>query len=144
MPRRQVVRPSRLAMTAAALISTLALTASAALAVVVPASATFPEAIDKPASHQGQSTCSPTVKPGRAGLRSLLLSTHPNTRDLGIVRDCTIGDTSEHKEGRAFDWGVSVSNPTEKAAAEASIGRLLAPTSTATSSRWRAAWASCR
>ena len=34
-----------------------------------------------------------------------LLRAYPGTRSLGIVRACSVGGRSEHKEGRAFDWG---------------------------------------
>ena len=68
--------------------------------------------------YQGQSMCSPTAKPGVAALRDLVLRSYPGTRNLGITRACTVGGRSEHKEGRAFDWGVNVNNPAEKAAAD--------------------------
>ena len=38
------------------------------------------------------------------------MSTYRDTGSLGIVRDCGIGSSSEHKEGRAFDWAVSAYN----------------------------------
>jgi hypothetical protein len=64
-------------------------------------------AIDHYASYDPQDTCSPTAKPGAVAFRSMVLRAYPNTGDSGISRDCSIGGTSEHKEGRAWDWRVS-------------------------------------
>jgi peptidoglycan hydrolase-like protein with peptidoglycan-binding domain len=47
-------------------------------------------------------------------------------RDLGVTRGCDIGGLSEHKEGRAFDWGLNASVPAEKAIAKQFLDWLLA------------------
>ena len=78
--------------------------------------------IDGYASYQGQSTCDPTAKPGVVAFRNAVLAAHPGTWDSGIVRACHIGGASEHKEGRAWDWGVLVGNP----AADDVLNKLLA------------------
>ena len=39
--------------------------------------------------------------------RRMVLARYPYTRDVGISRACHIGGRSEHKEGRAWDWGVN-------------------------------------
>jgi hypothetical protein len=39
--------------------------------------------------------------------RRLVLAEYPKTSDFGISRACSIGGRSEHKEGRAWDWGVN-------------------------------------
>lgn len=83
-------------------------------------------AIEGYARYEPQTTCSSTAQVGSVALRDLLLRTYPGTRSLGIVRGCAVGGRSEHKEGRAFDWGVLASRPTEKAAADDFVGRLLA------------------
>lgn len=57
--------------------------------------------------------------------RDLLLA-QVGGRNLGIVRACNVGGVSEHKTGRAFDWGMSASDPTEKATADALLATLLA------------------
>jgi hypothetical protein len=59
------------------------------------------------AQYDGQSTCSPSAKPGVDDFMDLVLAAYPSTGNLGISRDCGIGGTSEHKEGRAWDWAVS-------------------------------------
>jgi hypothetical protein len=66
--------------------------------------------IDPPASYDEQSKCDPTAKPGVVAFRDMLLGLYPCTTNLGIIRACDVGGTSEHKEGRAFDWGVTPDN----------------------------------
>jgi hypothetical protein len=78
------------------------------------------------AAYEGQSTCDPTAKPGTVALRNLLLARYPMSKSLGITRACASGGKSEHKEGRALDWGVNVNNAAQKAAAEDFIADLLA------------------
>jgi hypothetical protein len=66
----------------------------------------FGARIDPYAAYDGQDTCDPTPKPGTVDLKDMLLRAYPGTEDWGIARDCSSGGVSEHKEGRAFDWGV--------------------------------------
>ena len=92
------------------LTATLALLCLAIVAV--PASATMPTPtfgplIEDLAGYQSQTTCDPTAKPGVAAFRTMVLANYPGTGDDGITRSCSIGGTSEHKEGRAWDWMVS-------------------------------------
>ena len=79
------------------------------------------------APYVPQTTCDPVAKPGVLGFRDLLLETFPGTRNLGIGRVCEAEGVSEHKEGRAFDWGVRADDPAERAAAEAVLSWLLGP-----------------
>jgi hypothetical protein len=87
---------------------------------------TFTASIEGLAAYEPQRTCDGSAKPGTTALRNLLLRDNVGSRNLGIVRGCSIGGTSEHKEGRAFDWGVNVGNAKEKAEADAFVGKLLA------------------
>jgi hypothetical protein len=80
--------------------------ASGGLAGAAPRPPRFGPRIDPYAAYDGQDTCDPTPKPGTVALKNLLLATYPGTVDWGISRDCSSGGVSEHKEGRAFDWGV--------------------------------------
>ena len=73
-----------------------------------------------------QVSCDPVAKPGTLAVRSMLLATYGG-RDLGITRGCDVGATSEHKEGRAWDWGLNASVPAEKAVADQFLSWLLAP-----------------
>ncbi len=88
----------------------------------------LPAGVEALQPYVGQLGCDPVAKPGVRAFQSLLLRAFPDTRTLGIVRDCGIGGRSEHKEGRAFDWGVSASNPTHVAHVRAVTGWLLAGT----------------
>jgi hypothetical protein len=76
--------------------------------------------------YEGQRICSPSAKPGTVALRDLLLSRYPTTSSLGISRGCDVGGRSEHKEGRAFDWGAQLGNATQRKAAEDFLARLQA------------------
>lgn len=78
------------------------------------------------AAYDPQRSCSPSAKPGTASLAALLQRTYPGSGSSGIVRGCSVGGRSEHKEGRAFDWRVNVNRPAEKAAAADFIARLMA------------------
>jgi len=80
-------------------------------AVVTPPTPALPTAVEDLQPYVGQEGCDPVAKPGVLAFQSLLMTTYRDTGSLGIVRDCGIGGTSEHKEGRAFDWAVSVNNP---------------------------------
>jgi len=87
---------------------------------------TFAAAIEAPASYEPQRTCDPTAKVGTVALKNLLLKTYPGSRSLGISRECSADGVSEHKEGRAFDWGVRVTVASEKAMAQSFIDKVLA------------------
>ena len=78
-----------------------------------------PNPIDPFATYVGQTGCDPSVKPGAQAILSLAMNHYGLGRNLGITRACGVGATSEHKEGRALDWGVNVNNPAEKAAGDA-------------------------
>ena len=88
---------------------------------------TLPAGIEAFQPYVGQNTCDPVAKPGVRAFSTLLLNTYTDTTSLGIVRDCGIGGQSEHKEGRAFDWGVSVTNAHQVAEVNAVLSWLLAP-----------------
>lgn len=77
-----------------------------ASAAAVPATPIgLPAKVDPLAAYNGATTCSQTVKPGTAALMKLLVNSYPGSRSLGMLRECGSGRRSEHKEGRALDWG---------------------------------------
>jgi hypothetical protein len=78
------------------------------------------------APYNPQSVCDPAAGAGALGLRDLLLSRYPSTKSLGVSRDCTVGGQSEHKEGRAFDWGADINNRADAAAVNDFLTALLA------------------
>ena len=99
----------------------------AAAAVANPtASVAAPKVTEGWSPYLPQTSCDPVVKPGTLALRSMLLAAYGG-RDLGITRACDIGGQSEHKEGRAWDWGLDASKPAEKALATQFLDWLLAP-----------------
>lgn len=86
-----------------------------------------PDQIELPAAYEAQSLCDPTAKPGTEALAAILRSKDPGT-STGIVRDCSVGGRSEHKEGRAIDWsGVSAFNSASAARVDSTLRWLLAP-----------------
>lgn len=98
-----------------------------ASAVVTPPKPTsLPTAVEDLQPYVGQEGCDPVAKPGVLAFQSLLMNTYRDTGSLGIVRDCGIGGTSEHKEGRAFDWAVSVDNAQQVAEVKALTDWLIA------------------
>lgn len=77
-----------------------------------------PAVVEDPTPYLPQISCDPVARPGTVALRSLLLTTYGG-RDLGTTRACAAeAGTSEHKDGRAFDWGLLASDPAEAAIAQ--------------------------
>lgn len=114
-------RPVRIAALALALALFGGATSTASAATLpagpsAPARAPIP--IDGYAPYRGQTICDPTAKPGATYLLNLARTYYGVGRNSGIVRACNIGSQSEHKEGRAFDWGLSVGNSAEKSAGD--------------------------
>lgn len=117
-----------LGLTLALTVTGVAVTPAAALPDAGPtAPAPAPSPIDGYQRYDAQVTCDPTVKPGAQYLLDLVIAHYRVGRRVPITRPCHIGGTSEHKEGRAVDWGVDVNNPTEKAAADHFVQWLTAP-----------------
>jgi hypothetical protein len=76
----------------------------------------LPTTIDLIDRYEGQTLCDPTPKQGTLKLRSTLWSTYGSSIWAGISRDCDVTwdrGVSEHKDGRAIDWGVNVRNPSK-------------------------------
>lgn len=82
--------------------------------------------IEPLAAYDPQRLCDPTPKPAVAAFRALVQASYGFSRNLGISRVCDADGRSEHKEGRAWDWGVNVSVPVERQAANDVISWLLA------------------
>lgn len=79
-----------------------------------PATPRFPSQIEPYPEYDGQSTCTPAAKPGMLAYRDLVMAAYPGTSSYGISRDCAIGGTSEHKEGRAWDWAVDANSAADR------------------------------
>jgi putative cell wall-binding protein len=80
---------------------------------------TLPSTLDAATSYRQQYSCDPVAKPGLEAYLRMLLKTYPMGHSGGIVRGCGLGSTSEHKEGRALDFMLSVNVPEQKAAGDA-------------------------
>ncbi len=120
----------RLALAVSAVLTTafaVTLTAGSASALAVPKAPDLGKAIEVLSPYQPQTTCDPTAKPGVVAFSQLLLTTYRDTRSDGIVRSCTSeAGTSEHKDGRAFDWAVDPGKPAQVAEAKALFAWLFA------------------
>ena len=116
-----------LAVLAGAFVAVLLPMAPAAAAPAGPAVLPAAGAIEAFAPYQGPTACDPVARPGVVAFRTLVLAAYPGTGDAGIVRACTVGGASEHKEGRAWDWRVSASNPAHVAQVDDLMQWLLAP-----------------
>ena len=101
VPRRKFLHMGTGAALGVALLGVAARRASAH-----PVTPDFGRLIDPYPDYDGQSTCDPTAKPGVLDFRTMVLASWAGTADWGIVRECSAGGQSEHKEGRAWDWGV--------------------------------------
>lgn len=69
--------------------------------------------IDSHLGYMPQTTCTPSAKPGTKALLKLLIKTWGGSSS-GISRGCGVGTRSEHKEGRALDWHMSVKNKSQR------------------------------
>ena len=89
----------------------------------------LPAAIEPLAPYVGQVACDPTSRPGTVRLANLLASTYRSyaaTSWASTYACGTDGNQSEHYDGRAIDWMVSVRSPKQLAAAKAALQWLLA------------------
>lgn len=92
---------------------------AAVLLLAVPTHAQLVESeIEDYASYQPQTKCSPKAKPGTLELGRWLVNRHGGGFG-GISRPCSFGGTSEHKEGRAFDWRLDATEQTDRKRAAA-------------------------
>jgi hypothetical protein len=69
--------------------------------------------IDAHLGYMPQTTCSPSAKPGAKAVLKLLIRAWGGGSS-GISRRCSVGTRSEHKEGRALDWKMSVKKKSQR------------------------------
>jgi hypothetical protein len=92
-----------------------------------PPQASVGRAIEAPSPYIPQTDCDLTLRPGTVGLMRLLLRTYRDGTNLGILQSCAAeGQTSEHSDGRALDFGLNVRNPHQHAEALAFLQWLFA------------------
>jgi hypothetical protein len=123
--RSPLHRAARLALALVACATLIPLGATSARAAV-PETPNFGPIIEDYAAYKGQTRCKPKPKPGVVAFRRLVLNTYPRTRDFGISRQCSVGGRSEHKEGRAWDWGVDGTTRAGRRTASRLLGWLFA------------------
>ena len=86
--------------------------------LVTGAGAASAATIEDYAPYQPQDHCSPRAKVGTLALSHFLIH-HFGGSFGGISRSCTSGGTSEHKEGRAFDWSLDARSRHDRKIAQA-------------------------
>lgn len=69
--------------------------------------------LDSAPRYVPQTSCDPGEKRGVTAFKRAVLAQYPSGKDWGSSRNCTDDGTSEHLEGRAWDWNVNVKNPTQ-------------------------------
>ena len=80
--------------------------------------------IEDYASYQPQTRCRPHAKPGTRVLGDWMVATYGGASG-GISRACTTS-TSEHQEGRAFDWTLDAAKRADRLRAKAFLTAVLA------------------
>lgn len=80
-----------------------------------------PARVELFASWVPQTSCDPVERKGVTGFRRLVLLRFPGGANWGTTRACSTGGSSEHYDGRAWDWGINARDPAQLATA----GRLL-------------------
>lgn len=103
-----------------------ALVAAVVVVTLAPAPSQAEAPIEGYPTYQPQSRCSPSAKPGTLALAEHLLTRYPGSGSSGISRSCGTSGTSEHKEGRAFDWRLHAGSERDRSYARDFLGRLLA------------------
>lgn len=112
------------------LLPLLAVVVLAAVAVVQLATAearaqVTEGAIEDYASYDPQKRCRPKAKPGTKALGRWIVRSQGG-RFGGIARSCKYGGTSEHKEGRAFDWTLDAAKRKHRKQAASFLRRVRA------------------
>jgi len=85
----------------------------------------FNGGIEPYGEYDGQSTCSPSTKPGMAAFMRMVMN-HYGGGSLGVGRACGVGGTSEHKEGRAWDWAMNAGSARDRASVQSLFNWLFA------------------
>ncbi|HSS67825.1 MAG TPA: peptidoglycan-binding domain-containing protein [Nocardioidaceae bacterium] len=88
----------------------------------------LPSDLDPAPEYQPQTGCAAKAMPGILRLRTLALATYGRGgTSPATPRACTDGGQSEHKDGRAWDWMLNVSNKADRTAAADFLSWLTGP-----------------
>lgn len=86
-----------------------------------------PTSIDEFEPYVPQVSCDYRAKPGTVALRALMMTTYHAGADYGILNTCAAeGMTSEHADGRAWDWGLDYRIPAQRRVAMRVLNWLTA------------------
>jgi hypothetical protein len=84
------------------------------------------QAIEGFAPYQAQFFCRSTVQPGVKAFERRVLAHYKVSHSDGDMRSCSVAGTSEHKDGRAWDWGVDHRIAAQRAAGQSMLRWLFA------------------
>jgi hypothetical protein len=107
-------------------VAAAVLAGGAALAAP-PVTPQFAAPVDPYAKYEGQSTCRTVPTPGVVALQEAVTAAYPEFGKGYFMRACSSGGSSEHKDGRAWDWPVHADVPKQKAAADELLAWLTEP-----------------
>ncbi len=97
----------------------------------LPAPQPLTGAVDAAAGYQPQLACLATAMPGTIKLRALALKTYGHgDSSPATPRACTSGGSSEHKDGRAWDWMLNYGTPADRRVAADFLSWLVRPSPT--------------
>jgi peptidoglycan hydrolase-like protein with peptidoglycan-binding domain len=86
----------------------------------------LPAALDIAVPYQGQTICDPRPRPGVLAFATLMTTYYAMGSVSLVGRTCGTGP-SEHYDGRAWDWMLNVSNPSQEAVAQSVLAWLTGP-----------------
>lgn len=90
--------------------------------------------IEDYASYEPQTRCSPQPKPGTVYLQKWTVRHYGGGR--GRIGERCGGGTSEHQEGRAFDWTIDAATKKGRRAARALLARIFAANAAGEDDAW--------
>ncbi len=115
-----------IALAAPALLVPTSATVAFAYTVPAPPTRTLPAALDVYVPYQAQTVCDPVARPGVLAFARLMTTHYAMGSTSLIGRACTSG-TSEHFDGRAWDWMLNVNNADQSAVARSVLAWLVRP-----------------
>jgi hypothetical protein len=74
--------------------------------------------VDDYPRYEGQTRCAAVPSPGIVAFRQMVTTAYPTFPKGSLLRSCSSGGSSEHKDGRAWDWPMDASDPEDVAAVE--------------------------
>ena len=91
-----------------------------------PVASAYDGPVEDYAAYEPPTRCAPRDRPGAKALARWTMRRFGGSHG-GISRGCGEHATSEHNEGRAFDWSVDVRRPADRRRVRRLLAALLAP-----------------